>query len=221
MVERRGGNFDLAGGCQLSILRDDGGADLPLFTAHQSLIGQRIAALFVDEGDDFGVFVEEFFIEPGDLGQHLEVPELLRPEDASGDTLLVLCFPRIVEFPVTGKAADHTVGVGEEEVAEDAGFVVVGEVFGRLEGEVQQGIVGLTTGVFLDLDHHGRDQVKGLPDGRKFFQDFDHAVVVLQGMHAGPREAILTGGEVLIERLVHVPEKAQVDFWHGQDSLQS
>ena len=87
--------------------------------------------------------------------------------------------------------------------------------FGWLEGDVEERVVGLAARVFFDLHHHGGHQVEGLFDLRKFFKDLHHAVVVFEGMHAGPGEAVLSCGQILVERLVHVPEEAQVDFRHA------
>ena len=49
---------------------------------------------------------------------------------------------------------------------------------------------------------------------RKLLEDLDHAVVVLEGVHTRPGQFILAGYEVFVERLMHVPEEAEMDSRH-------
>ena len=156
-----------------------------------------------DQHPNFGVLVEILFVEPGELGEHLEIAIFLGSEDAAAFRALRL--PGVVEFAIARVAVDHARGVRHEEVAQDEGVVAVGKVFGGLEGGFEERVFGLAARVFLHLHHHGRDEVEGLANVRKFFQDLYHAVVILERVHARPGQAVLARGEVLIKRLVHVP----------------
>jgi hypothetical protein len=92
--------------------------------------------------------------------------------------------------------------------------VRIGEILRRLEGRLEKRILGIARGVLRHLRHHRRDQVERLPDFRKLLQNPRHAVVVLEGVHARPRQLVLAGDQVLVEGLVHVPEEAQIDARH-------
>src|SRR4051794_21202166 len=51
-------------------------------------------------------------------------------------------------------------------------------------------------------------------DFREVFEDFHHAVVILQRVHSRPRQPVFSGDQILVKGLVHVPKKADVDMWH-------
>jgi hypothetical protein len=48
----------------------------------------------------------------------------------------------------------------------------------------------------------------------KIVQNFYHAVVIFQGMEASPGKRVYACHQILVEGLVHVPEKTNIDFWH-------
>src|ERR1039457_6943763 len=102
-------------------------------------------------------------------------------------------------------------------------LVRLGQRFGGLQRDHQVGVVGLAAGVLVHLRHHGGHQVEGLAHVGKLAQNLDHAVVVFEGVQAGPRQLVLAGREVFVERLMHVPKEAKIDAGHGllvgQDSL--
>ena len=85
------------------------------------------------------------------------------------------------------------------------GAVGIGQALGRLESQVEERIDGGARGVLRHLRHHGRHQVKRLPDGRELLQNPHHPVVVLERMHARPRQLVLAGDQILVVGLVHVP----------------
>jgi hypothetical protein len=43
-------------------------------------------------------------------------------------------------------------------------------------------------------------------DVGKLLQQSDHAVVVLEGVHTHPRQAVLTGDQIFVKRLMLVPQ---------------
>src|SRR5262249_33077997 len=73
---------------------------------------------------------------------------------------------------------------------------------------------GFSRGVFVHLRYHRGHEIEGLPDLRKLLEDAHHAVVVLERMHARPRKLVLARDEVLVIRLVHMPEETQVNSRH-------
>ena len=99
-------------------------------------------------------------------------------------------------------------------MAQNEGAVGIGKALGRFESGVEEWVGGLSGCVFGHLHQHRRHQIKCLMDSGKLFENARHAVVVLEGMHARPWKLVFAGDQVLIKRLVHVPEKAQVDLGH-------
>src|SRR5207244_13634752 len=61
-------------------------------------------------------------------------------------------------------------------------------LFRSFESHLEKRVHGCAGGILLQLSHHGRHQVEGLPDVGKLLQDAHHAVVVLERVHAGPRQ---------------------------------
>jgi hypothetical protein len=53
-------------------------------------------------------------------------------------------------------------------------------------------------------------------DFRKLFQQFDHPVVVFQGMQPDPGEAVLSRNKVFVIRLMLMPENDDAQNGHGQ-----
>src|SRR6266850_978860 len=51
-------------------------------------------------------------------------------------------------------------------------------------------------------------------DVREFIQQFHHAVIILECMHAHPGQTVLAGHQVLVEGLMHMPQKYEADFSH-------
>src|SRR5258706_8160826 len=51
----------------------------------------------------------------------------------------------------------------------------------------------------------------------EFLQQFDHPVVVFQGVQPGPRQAILPGDQIFVEGLVLVPEDDDSNLGHTWD----
>ena len=97
-----------------------------------------------------------------------------------------------------------------KEVLQDEGHVLLGELRGRLQAQVEVPVVRAVGGEGLELHQERRNQVERHPDGRKFAQQRDHPVVVLQGVEANPGEDVLAGDQIFVVRLVHVPEEGDL-----------
>ena len=91
------------------------------------------------------------------------------------------------------------------------------EVGRRLEAQLQETVVGAVLGERLELDEQRRHEIERDADVRKLPEERHHAVVVLEGMEPHPRQDVLVGDEVFVERLVHVPEDG--DLCHRCYSL--
>ena len=65
--------------------------------------------------------------------------------------------------------------------------------------------------IVLKLRDQGRHQVKRLVQPRKFIQQFHHAVIILERVQTHPGQAVFATDQVLVIRLVHVPEEQEMD----------
>src|SRR6267378_2514146 len=113
-------------------------------------------------------------------------------------------------------AVKHTVG-GLKEILEHPVALGLRERFGGRLRPAEERVGSRAGGVFLDLFHHRRDQVEGLMYRWKLAQELHHAVIILECVKARPRQLVFAGKQVLIDRLVHVPDEAEIDLGHQRD----
>lgn len=125
----------------------------------------------------------------------------------------------VEELGVARVAPDEVTCVGLEEVFKREDALGFGEIGGRFGDNIVESVFGGAAGVIADLLQQRRDKIEGLLYAGELVEQLHHAVVILQGMHADPREAVFAGGEVLIERLMHVPQKAESQYGHTASIL--
>jgi hypothetical protein len=94
-----------------------------------------------------------------------------------------------------------------ERVGQQEPLVVVGEIGGGLQPERERAIAGAILGERFELHDQRRHHVEGDAHVGKLPQQRHHAVVVLQPMQPDPGEDVFAGHQILVERLVHVPEE--------------
>ncbi len=104
------------------------------------------------------------------------------------------------------------VGLRVKEVVDDETALFAGQLGGRFEPELQMAIPRAASREGFQLKEQRRNQIEGEFDPWKFVEERHHPVVVLEGMQADPRQDVLTGREILVVGLVHVPENG--DFGH-------
>ena len=105
---------------------------------------------------------------------------------------------------------DHPLPLGVKEVLDDEGGVFRGQLSGRLHADFQIAIPGAVRGKGLELDEQRGHEVERHPDRRELAQQRHHAEVVLEGMQPHPWQDVLAGDEILVVRLMHVPEKGHL-----------
>ena len=106
------------------------------------------------------------------------------------------------------------VAIDLERVAQQALAVSGGQLLGGLEGDLVSALVGRISRILLKLHDEGRDQVERDVDRRKILEHRNHAPVVLQGVQAYPGHAVVILSQVLVKRLVHVPQEHEVGLGH-------
>ena len=107
---------------------------------------------------------------------------------------------------VAGKAA------GQHQAA--LGLVHAIQVFPRQQAQqgIAEGAGFELARVILDLVEQHRHEIHHRPHSRMVLQVRRHVGVVLEGVQVGPRPAEFAAGEVPVIRLVHVPEKDQLEL---------
>jgi hypothetical protein len=104
---------------------------------------------------------------------------------------------------------DHLV-VGRMKAVGDHPPRVVGRHLGRtLEPDGQMRVPGAVVGKGADLRQQRRHQVERDTNAREFAQQRHHAPVVLDGVEPHPRQDVVTGGEIHVIRLMHVPQEGE------------
>src|SRR5581483_2513731 len=107
MIVGRGRNLDLAARGEVAVDRQNRGQGVPLLADHALLIVQRIVPAFADQLPQLFVRGQQIFIEPGDLAQDLQIPQILRRQGLT---------PPLKQLQITRIAADDPVQVRLEEI---------------------------------------------------------------------------------------------------------
>ena len=212
MVVRRSGDLDLPGGSQFLVNGEHAAHELALLLSHAPLIFRLEIAPAAQPVAHFAVVGQELFVEPRQLGPHLQVAKFLCTEDVGAGPLPG--FECVEQLAVTRMPVDHALRIGIERMTQQEVLVRVSQALGRLEGHLEERVRGFARGVLGHLRHHGGHQVESLVDLREVLQDSGHAEIVLEGVHARPGQLILAGNQVLVIRLVHVPQEAQMNLGH-------
>ncbi len=97
--------------------------------------------------------------------------------------------------------------MGVEEVLDAEAAFLLRQPVRRFQPDLQMPVAGLLARERLELHEHRRHQVEGDADVRELAQQRDHAPVVLEGMQPDPGQYVLARRQVLIQRLVHVPQQ--------------
>src|SRR5450755_2222184 len=120
MIERRGGNLDLAARGEILVDRNHLAQDLLLLARHDGLIIERVIALLRQKRFHFVVVRLKLLIEPGELRQDLQIAKILRAEDAAGPLWIGAGFqPGIVKLTIAAIAVDQAAGIGLEEILQN------------------------------------------------------------------------------------------------------
>src|ERR1051326_149408 len=189
--------------------------EFALLLDDEGLVFQRVTMLFFDQCGDVRIGEEEL-VEPGDLREHLQVGEIL------GQKIFFSTLRRITgtaktlpQFAIAGIAADHVGGIGLEQILQRKTAFVLGQVAGGLGSDVEKRVLRGSRNVILNLGDQRWNEVEGLMDVGKLVQQFDHAVVVLEGVQAYPGQAVFAGDQIFIKGLVLMPKDNNAKHRHG------
>jgi hypothetical protein len=224
VIERRRRHFDLASRDSVAVLGNHPVEELQLHFAQLRLVVFAESATFGDQPPDARVAVEIQRIDPGELVPYLQVAQVVAAESGGRRAAIGRRGQRPAaarqQLGVSRVDVDHPLALRVEEVFDDELGVVLVEIGGRLQAQLEGPIPGAIAGKGFELDEQRRHQIERHPDVGKLAQNRHHAVIVLQRVETHPRQDVLAGHEVFVVRLVHVPQDG--DTGHNQlSSLKS
>ena len=86
--------------------------------------------------------------------------------------------------------------------------IALGQLIGGRQADLEMAVTRLPRRERLELDEQRRHQVERHLERGELARERHHAPVVLERVQPHPRQDVLAGGEVLVERLVHVPQQS-------------
>ena len=197
------------------------GQQFPFTGHHEALIFQRVVASFLNEPGDVRI-VQKKFIEPGDLREHLQVGKVLRREIFLGALGCAAGAAKVVpQLPVARIASNQVCRIGLEQILQRETTLVGSQVFCRFGGNLKERVASRAGHVVLYLRDQRRDKIEGLVNVGKLVQQFDHAVVVLERMQPHPGQPVLAGDQVLVKRLMLVPQNYDAQNGHEREISKS
>ena len=199
VVERRRGHLDLAADDTVAVFRNHSVQQLEFDGPKQLFVVLGKPAVLGHQPANPRIPVQIKRVHPGQLVPHLQVAEIVDGERQSAS-------PLVEQFLVPGIDLDHPLALRMEEVLEDEDDVRLGEIGSGCEAQIEDTIACAICRKCLELDEQRRHQVERDADARKLPKERRHPVVVLQRVHPHPGEDVLAGDEILVVRLMHVPE---------------
>ena len=204
--------LDLAAGAGLLVQREDFLQELPLDLQQLPLVLLGEVPALPDERLDLRLRLE-VVAAPGEVEPDLEVAQVALgevPRLLLQDLHVADVAPLLEEFLVAGIRLDHVVEVEGEEILQQEDPVLQLELAGGLAGQLQETVRGVVFGVIEDLFHQRGHEIEGGVHVRELLEHGDHVVVVLQGVQPDPRQQVFRLVQLLVQRLVHVPQHEHV-----------
>jgi hypothetical protein len=149
------------------------------------------------------VVIEIERIDPRELVPHLEIQKILSRIPAA-------CIPLLQQLGITRVQIDHPPAWRVKKFREHGRAIMLGQHLRRFQAQLEVPVACPSFRKRLELNEERGDEVEGQLHLRKLAHQRNHSVVVLQPVHAYPRQYVLAGCEIFIVRLVHVPENGDV-----------
>src|SRR6185503_18443297 len=103
--------------------------------------------------------------------------------------------------------ADHPWTMRMKEVRDGERALILSQRVCPLESDLEVAIARLITGKRFELHQHRRHEVERQAHRGELTEQRHHAPVVLQPVQPHPRQDVLPGQQVLVQRLMHVPQQ--------------
>ena len=215
MVERRGADLHLAARGRIAVRRKNQAQQFLLLLFQRGFVIFCIVFAFGGKTADDFVFLKPRFFRPCKLREELEVTPVPRRESYKSLRAAGRARP-FVEFDKSRPARHQALLIDLERAQENFGLVFARELVGIFEREGKPGLVEFSASVLFELPSESRNQIeRGMKFG-KLAKRLRHAVVVLEGVQARPRQNITARFRVLVLRLMHVPQHNQMDAVHSE-----
>src|SRR5205823_14320605 len=214
VIKRRGADLDLPPRGGVTIRGENQAQEFLLLLFQGGLVILRVVLPLRGEPADNLIFLEPGLLHPTELREQLKVaPIALRKSD---DGLRASRRTRpFVELDKTLPARHQVLVIHLESARENLCLVLARQLTGALERNRMPRLIEASTRVFLELNAQGGNHVESRVKLRKLAQRLGHAVVILEGMKARPREHVAAGFWVAILRLMHVPQHNQMNAIHS------
>ena len=111
-------------------------------------------------------------------------------------------------------AANHVHRVRLKQILQGEAAFVGREIFCRLGCDLEERIVGRSGNVVLDLRDQRRNKVEGLVYVGELVQQFDHSIVVFEGVQPNPGKTVFARDQIFVERLMLMPENDYAQSGH-------
>src|SRR5579863_6778766 len=185
-----------------------------LSSDNKGLILEGEGMTFLDQCGNIRIFQKEL-VEPCDLGQHLQIGEVLRLKVFLSPLRRITGTAKsLPQLMVARIASDHVHRVRLKQVLQGEEPLVDREVLRGYRCSAQEGIVRGSGYVVLQLRDQRGDEVEGLVDVGKLIQQLDHAVIIFEGVQSNPRQTVLAGNQIFVVRLMLVPENDDAQCRH-------
>ena len=212
MVEGGRRELYLTAGRRGGVLRNHLAQDLEFDLTQDGLVLFLEVAPLLNEPAHARIGLEVKRIHPGELVPHLQVADVADGELPGGDGGAAAVFALAEQLAVSRVGVDHAPPRCVEAVGDQEGALFVGQLLGRLEADLEMPVPGAAVRERFELHEEGRHEVEREAHVRKLAQQRRHPVVVLERMQADPRQDVLPCHQVLIERLVMVPQQRNACF---------
>ena len=120
----------------------------------------------------------------------------------------------IPELAVTRVASNHVHGVGLEQIFQRKSTLAGSQVVRGFGCNIEAWISRGSCHIVLDLGNQRGNKVKRLVNLGKLIQQLDHPIVIFERMQPDPREAVLARNQILVKRLVLMPENNHAQNGH-------
>ena len=154
----------------------------------------------MDQLNQFLIARQQIFIEPNQKMINLQIAKVLRRET-------FLARLHSVQFQIARIARNQAVVIRLEEILQNEVLLRLAQLFGGRERAIEKRIGRFSRSIFVDLRDHRRHQVERFVNRRKFGENLNHSGVVFERVEPRPRQFVLSGPQIFVERLMHVPQK--------------
>ena len=120
----------------------------------------------------------------------------------------------VPQLPVARISSNQIYRIGLEEILQCEMTFVRIEISCRLGRNLEERVASSAGHVVLYLGDQRRDKVEGLVNVGKLVQQLDHAEVVLERVQSHPGQPVVAGDQVLVKRLMLVPQNYYAENGH-------